>query len=85
MSWILKRSQNKEAFFHYFFIIIFFLELLNNLKVLLRKMLLCNKDTISVKIAMLSLPSTDKKKVLLHDETQGKAKGNVMFCCKEES
>lgn len=84
MSWILKRSQNKEAFFHFFFFHFFF-ELLNNLKVLLRKTLLCNRDTSSVKIAMLSLPSTDKKKVLLHDETQEKAKGNVMFCCEEES
>lgn len=61
MSWILKSSQNKAAFF---------LELQNVLKLLLRKKSLCKRDAGFVKNAMLSGPSIDhKRKVLLHDES----------------
>lgn len=55
MSWILRNSHNKEAFF-------FFLELLSVLKQLLRKRSLYKRDPVSIKIAMLSGPSTGQKR-----------------------
>lgn len=61
MNCVLKSSQNKAAFLP---------ELLNVIKLLLRKRSLCKRDPGFVKIAMLSGPRTDRKrKVLLHDES----------------
>lgn len=50
MSWIVKSSQNKVAFF---------IELLNVTKLLLRKRSLCNGVPAFAKIAVLSDASTD--------------------------